>query len=408
MARRGRREARASRRPSCYRTRTLLPALGNVRRPSAKLTRIAISIQQGEKNMNVTRRNFLAGTGIAATAVLAGCGSSDGGSASGEKTYKIGVVQLTEHAALDASNEGFVEAVNASGLPVSIDQQNAQNDQSACQTIASKFVGDGVDLIFAIATPAAQAAAGATTEIPIVGTAITDFAASGLVQDNDKPGTNVTGSSDLTPVAEQLEMMQKVLPDVKKVGLLYCSAESNSDIHQESPDELDALGLSTPSSPFQLQRDPVRRSPPVGKWTPPLRPYRQHHRGRRRPGGPARRTTFLRHRRGGHARPAACSPSINYKDLGKVAGDGRQDLEGRVQARRHGHRAPLHLRARRGQERRDGPGHRRGSLRAGRAYEQACAVALQGAVSQGILWASWCSAVVFTTFRLLDIADDDR
>lgn len=122
--------------------------------------------------MNVTRRNFLAGTGIAATAVLAGCGSSngssDGASASGEKTYKIGVVQLTEHAALDASNEGFVEAVNASGLSVSIDQQNAQNDQSACQTIASKFVGDGVDLIFAIATPAAQAAAGATTEIPIV------------------------------------------------------------------------------------------------------------------------------------------------------------------------------------------------------------------------------------------------
>ena len=86
--------------------------------------------------MNVTRRNFLAGAGIAATAVLPGCGSSngssDGGSASGEKTYKIGVVQLTEHAALDASNEGFVEAVNASGLSVSIDQQNAQNDQSAC------------------------------------------------------------------------------------------------------------------------------------------------------------------------------------------------------------------------------------------------------------------------------------
>ena len=81
MARRGRREARASRRPSCYRTRTLLPALGNALRPSAKLTRIAIAIQQGEKNMNVTRRNFLAGAGIAATAVLAGCGSSDGGSA---------------------------------------------------------------------------------------------------------------------------------------------------------------------------------------------------------------------------------------------------------------------------------------------------------------------------------------
>ncbi len=201
--------------------------------------------------MNITRRNFAAASGLAAaSAVLAGCGSSSSSSSStssdsGSKTYKIGVVQLTEHAALDATNEGFVEAVNASGLSVSIDQQNAQNDQSACQTIASKFVGDGVDLIYAIATPAAQAAAAATTDIPIVGSAITDYAASGLVKDNDKPGTNVTGASDLTPVAEQLQMMQKVLPNVKTVGLLYCSAESNSDIQIASAkEELDALGLS--------------------------------------------------------------------------------------------------------------------------------------------------------------------
>ncbi len=204
--------------------------------------------------MNITRRNFAAVSGLAAaSAVLAGCGSGSGSSSSSSSSssdsssasYKIGVVQLTEHAALDAANQGFVEAVEASGLSVSIDQQNAQNDQSACQTIASKFVGDGVDLIFAIATPAAQAAAAATTDIPIVGSAITDYAASGLVKDNDKPGTNVTGSSDLTPVAEQLQMMQKVLPDVKKVGLLYCSAESNSDIQIASAkEELDALGLS--------------------------------------------------------------------------------------------------------------------------------------------------------------------
>ena len=198
--------------------------------------------------MNISRRNFVAASGLAgAAAVLAGCGSSSSSSSSdsGSKTYKIGVVQLTEHSALDASNDGFVEALNASGLDVSIDQQNAQNDQSACQTIASKFVGDGVDLIYAIATPAAQAAAAATTDIPIVGCAITDYAASGLVKDNDKPDTNVTGASDLTPVAEQLQMMQKVLPDVKKVGLLYCSAESNSDIQIASAkEELDALGIS--------------------------------------------------------------------------------------------------------------------------------------------------------------------
>lgn len=196
--------------------------------------------------MNISRRNFIAASGAAgAAAVLAGCGSSSSSSDSGSKTYKIGVVQLTEHSALDASNDGFVTALNESGLDVSIDQQNAQNDQSACQTIASKFVGDGVDLIYAIATPAAQAAAAATTDIPIVGCAITDYAASGLVKDNDKPDTNVTGASDLTPVAEQLQMMQKVLPDVKKVGLLYCSAESNSDIQIASAkEELDALGIA--------------------------------------------------------------------------------------------------------------------------------------------------------------------
>ena len=196
--------------------------------------------------MNISRRNFIAASGVAgAAAVLAGCGSSSSSSDSGSKTYKIGVVQLTEHSALDASNDGFVTALNESGLDVSIDQQNAQNDQSACQTIASKFVGDGVDLIYAIATPAAQAAAAATTDIPIVGSAITDYAASGLVKDNDKPDTNVTGASDLTPVAEQLQMMQKVLPDVKKVGLLYCSAESNSDTQIASAkEELDALGIA--------------------------------------------------------------------------------------------------------------------------------------------------------------------
>ena len=103
-----------------------------------------------------------------------------------------------------------------------------------------------------------RSAAGATADIPIVGCAITDYAASGLVQDNDKPGTNVTGASDLTPVAEQLEMMQKVLPDVKKVGLLYCTAESNSDVQiKAAKKELDKLGLEytdfTVSSSNEIQ-----------------------------------------------------------------------------------------------------------------------------------------------------------
>ena len=197
-------------------------------------------------NLNVImgRRAFI-GAGLALAATLAGCGNSNaasagsaaGSAASSGKAYKVGVIQLVEHSALDAANKGFVKALDESGLNVDIDQQNAQNDQSAAQTIASKFVSDGDDLIFAIGTPAAQAAAGATSDIPVVGTAITDFAASGLVDSNDKPGNNVTGSSDLTPVAEQIEMLHKVLPDAKKIGILFASNESNSEIQVEMAEE---------------------------------------------------------------------------------------------------------------------------------------------------------------------------
>jgi len=195
----------------------------------------------------ISRRSFVAGgTGAAALLALAACGNSgNGGSASADKTYKIGVIQYVEHTALDAANKGFIAALDESGLKYEADQQNAQNDQSACATIASKFVGDNKDLIFAIATPAAQAVAGATTDIPVVGTAITDYAGAKLVKDNDKPGTNVTGSSDMNPVDEQIDMLHKVLPNAKHVGLLFCSAEANSEIQVEMAEAaLDKLGLT--------------------------------------------------------------------------------------------------------------------------------------------------------------------
>ena len=285
--------------------------------------------------MNITRRNFAAVSGLAAaSAVLAGCGSSSSGSSSSSSSssdsssasYKIGVVQLTEHTALDATNQGFVEAVEASGLSVSIDQQNAQNDQSACQTIASKFVGDGVNLIFAIATPAAQAAAAATTDIPIVGSAITDYAASGLVKDNDKPGTNVTGASDLTPVAEQLQMMQKVLPNVKKVGLLYCSAESNSDIQIASAkEELDALGLSYTDFPVSSSNEiqSVVESA-VGKVDALYAPTDNTiAAGAAQVGQICKenKLPFITGEEGMCEAGGLFTLSINYKDLGKLAGE---------------------------------------------------------------------------------------
>ena len=173
---------------------------------------------------------------------------------------------------------------------------------------------------------AAQAAAGATTEIPIVGTAITDFAASGLVQDNDKPGTNVTGSSDLTPVAEQLEMMQKVLPDVKKVGLLYCSAESNSDIQiKAAKDELDALGLEyteyAVSSSNEIQS--VVESA-VGKVDALYAPTDNTiAAGAAQVGQICKenKLPFVTGEEGMCMAGGLFTLSINYKDLGKVAGE---------------------------------------------------------------------------------------
>lgn len=178
--------------------------------------------------------------------------------ASDGKTYKIGVLQLVQHAALDKANEGFVKALDDSGISYEIDQQNASGEQSACQTISEKFVNDGDDLIYAIATPAAQAASAATTTIPIVLSAVTDPAESGLVASNDAPGGNVTGTSDLTPVAEQIDLLQQLLPDAKTVGILFCTAESNSEIQaQMARDACDKAGLAhadyTVSSSNEIQ-----------------------------------------------------------------------------------------------------------------------------------------------------------
>lgn len=147
-----------------------------------------------------------------------------------DKVYKIGVIQYVQHDALDAANEGFFAALDDAGLQYEVDQQNASGDQTACQTISEKLVNDQDDLILAIATPAAQAVVGVTDEIPVLVTAVTDPAESGLVASNDAPGGNVTGTSDLTPVKEQIELLTKLIPDAKKVGILYCSAESNSKI----------------------------------------------------------------------------------------------------------------------------------------------------------------------------------
>lgn len=169
--------------------------------------------------------------GAMAASMLAGCGDNKNPSGSkGDKTYNIGICQLVEHPALDAATQGFQDALKEKlGDRVTFNVQNAQNEQTMCATICNGFVSDNVDLILANATSPLQSAATATTTIPILGTSVTDYATALEIKEwNGSTGRNISGTSDLAPIAEQEKMLLELFPDVKKVGLLYCSAEPNS------------------------------------------------------------------------------------------------------------------------------------------------------------------------------------
>lgn len=189
-------------------------------------------------------KKWMKGVAVAAIAamsmgMLAGCGGGaqkDGEqqAAADEKTYKVGVIQYVQHGALDQANQGMIDGLKDNGFEegknLDISQQNAQADQSNIQTIAQTFVANDMDLILAIATPAAQGVASATTDIPIVGTAITSFEAAKLVESDDAPGTNVTGTNDMNPVAKQVDLLLQLKPDAKVIGTIYTSSEVNSQI----------------------------------------------------------------------------------------------------------------------------------------------------------------------------------
>ncbi|MCI5622182.1 MULTISPECIES: ABC transporter substrate-binding protein [Anaerostipes] len=172
-------------------------------------------------------------TAVMAMSVLTGCSKKD----DSKDQKKIGVVQLVEHDALDAAYKGFKEGLEEAGYKdgdkIKIEYKNAQNEQSNCQTIAEQFANDKCDLVLAIATPAAQAMANETKDIPILVTAVTDPKDAKLVKSNEKPGTNVSGTSDLTPVKEQMGLLKELVPGAKKVAMLYCSAEANSKFQVE-------------------------------------------------------------------------------------------------------------------------------------------------------------------------------
>ncbi len=161
---------------------------------------------------------------------LAACGSKDSNTNSGDKTYKVGVVQLVQHEALDAATKGFTDALQeALGDKVEVVVKNASGDSNNCSTIVNGFVSDKVDLIMANATPALQAAASATSTIPILGTSVTDYATALEISDwNGTVGGNISGTSDLAPLDKQAAMLQELFPNAKKVGMLFCSSEANS------------------------------------------------------------------------------------------------------------------------------------------------------------------------------------
>ncbi|MCI6851489.1 MAG: ABC transporter substrate-binding protein, partial [Clostridiales bacterium] len=149
---------------------------------------------------------------------------------SGSGKYTVGICQLVQHDALDAATKGFKDALTeALGDKVVFDEQNASGEPANCTTIVNGFVSSKVDLIMANATPALQAAAAATDSIPILGTSVTDYA-SALEIDGwtGTVGGNISGTSDLAPLSEQAAMIPELCPDAKTVGIVYCSAEANS------------------------------------------------------------------------------------------------------------------------------------------------------------------------------------
>ncbi len=190
--------------------------------------------------------------------MLAGCGN-DSAQTETKKVYNVGIVQLTQHAALDAATEGFKQALidKLGEENVKFDVQNASGEATVCTTIVNSFISKKVDLIMANATPALQAAYNATNTIPILGTSVTEYGvALGIDNFTGIVGTNVSGTSDLAPLDQQAAMLTELLPDAKTVGLLYCSAEPNSEYQVKVVEEaLKAKGLTCTRFSFSDTND---------------------------------------------------------------------------------------------------------------------------------------------------------
>ena len=189
---------------------------------------------------------------------LVACGSGNKDKDTGDKTYKVGVVQLVQHEALDAATKGFTDALKeALGDKVEVVEKNASGDSNNCSTIVNGFISDKVDLIMANATPALQAAASATSTIPILGTSVTDYATALEIADwTGTVGGNISGTSDLAPLDKQAAMLQELFPNAKKVGMLFCSSEPNSKSQVDEVTKLlSAAGITCTEYTFTDSND---------------------------------------------------------------------------------------------------------------------------------------------------------
>ena len=181
-----------------------------------------------------------------------GCASAE------QKTYKVGILQLIQHPALDAATQGFKDALTEKlGNRVTFDENNASGEVGACGQIATTLVASQCDLLLGNATAALQALANATADIPILGTSITDYASALEIQDwTGATGFNVSGTSDLAPLDKQAECIKELFPEAQTVGLLYCSAEANSVYQVVTITEyLEALGFTCKPFGFSDSND---------------------------------------------------------------------------------------------------------------------------------------------------------
>ncbi|WP_394545767.1 ABC transporter substrate-binding protein [Micrococcus luteus] len=190
------------------------------------------------RSLSLTAALAVAALGLTACGDSGSGGSGSSSAAGGDGSYTVGINQLVSHPALDGAAEGFKEAFTDAGLDVTFEEQNAQGEQATVTSIASTFANDGdVDLVAAIATPAAQGTVSAVKDKPVVFMAVTDPKGAELVASDEAPGGNVTGVSDRNPVKEQLQLLKDVKPDATTVGIVYNSGEANSKVQVDQAKE---------------------------------------------------------------------------------------------------------------------------------------------------------------------------